>query len=343
MKGGMKLGLVGLAGSGKTTYLVLLNGMFADMSKILVKEPTDVREIERLILDFEISDVEFVGKFSVREILKYIQDYWMKGMPLDKTPSTGDLRRYRMWVKVPIFRKKNSYKKVLLDIPDPSGETLKLLSDIFRKIEKTDPREIFDPNRIRKYVLYELEGLGRSDPDAKWAKQVYDLIKPTDYDGFLIFIDPDRAKTFEAQSYLYPLLYILLGAQRKTITVSVIFSKSLAREVADTVILDDLKTKKYEEYVYDRAFEYFKRHYGLIYGLFKKLVCEEGKARFAGTFFYDAFIGADGDIPKPKFDRFGVPYLESFSPLLPLIHTIHVHYKLESPLPYKGLKDKLCR
>jgi len=338
---GMKLGMVGLRGVGKTSYIVLLSGLITDSTRIRALDPKGDPDFERVINRFEIVDVRVRGAYSIMEIMELIEGYWMKGKEIPGTLPTGELKRYHMKVRVPVYRKEDLYETVSFDMPDPAGESLESLYKILNEMDTSD--KLFDDRQLREEVLNRINTILQSEPSNYVYLQLRDLIKPTDYDGFLIFIEPNQ--NLKDQALLYALLKVLFSAQKKKFTISIIFSKSIAygRIRLSKENLERLTLDIFQEHLFKDAFTYLRNSYTLIYQLIRRLVCEGRRAKFAGAFFYDAFIDAKGNVPEPKWDkRLGVLFIRTLSPFLPLIHAVHVHMGRPSPLPYRDIRNMLC-
>ena len=63
------------------------------------------------------------------------------------------------------------------------------------------------------------------------------------------------------------------------------FSKSFARRVLDSAILNNLTLKRDERDVYLRLSNYFRNYCGLLYSLFRKIICEDRRVCLSGLSF----------------------------------------------------------
>ncbi|MEQ9716370.1 MAG: hypothetical protein ABGF52_12685, partial [Candidatus Asgardarchaeum sp.] len=289
----MKIGFVGLPRSGKTTYALLLAGLVADSSRFLIMEPNVPIDLE-ILRDFKIIEIDIMGRTSIFSILNYIKNFWFEGRGTERTlPDRPQLDRHHVTLRVPIYRKRKTID-IKLDIPDPSGEALRRLKDFLDQVEKDRERsheKIKNIKDLRNQFMQVLErAINSSDTGIRnRAGQILELIKPDDYDGIVVFIDPQE-DPFDVQPLLYATLKILLAGQKKRPVIIIIFSKIfackyLSKEInrdmffnklnLDTQLLEreissrlldeiNFQLDLYADFFYKNATRYFEKHYGWI-------------------------------------------------------------------------------
>ena len=168
----MKLALIGLSGSGKTTYLILLHGMIADRDRFIPIEPA-LPDIKKMLRRFRFLEMAAEGVYSASFLLNQINKTWMVGKGTMKTITHGQLKRYLMRISVPIYRNEKAPPiNVVMDILDPTGDALTLLERVF---ERVDSELGLDPRRTREAVINELEKRVKTEKNkemSSWAKEL---------------------------------------------------------------------------------------------------------------------------------------------------------------------------
>lgn len=341
---------MGRSGSGKTTYIILLLGYLISKAKIKHRELKNIGHINDIYRKIRLSRVALAGD-STRKIAAIIQDRWMRG---EYTPKTVNISNYSLQMKMPIYSNKNLKKFYTIDLyfPDPTGEALEYIQKLLEGIEVEDPLRF---ERVKRTVINKLDEERRKGNH--WADIAYYVLTQQDYDGILLFIDPDTSNLYDNIILSTNLLILVLTGQRRKTAVEIMFSKSLYRGAFRKAYLEEISNdlKKYKEYAFDNALQKLSDEYDYLHSIIQSLLCDEKKIRFAGAFFYDAFIHSkkvekigEGDekreeiAPIPVESESGEKYIESFNFLLPLYHLIHVINDARSPILYQDIYQKVC-
>lgn len=339
----MKICLLGGSGSGKTTYIMLLYGYF--ISKGLIKWV----ELENLPRGYDVVKMlENVKPYQLpigglaSKIMKTIKETWLSGRG---APKSIGVTECALEMNVPVYSKPGRFNKVRLYFPDPAGDAFEYLPEILEGIDIDDPLNV---REIRAKLINILREKKRTDPQL--AEPALKVLTQKDYDGILLFVDPNLdPKVILDNTFLSAvILQLLLVEQRKKPAVEIIFPKSIYRKLISKrdIEIATYDFESFKEIVYTKAIDTLKEKYTYLFRIIQRFFCYEKRIRFAGAFCYDAFVSSKLIEKKDRGEEIAPDLkdgsIKSFNFLLPLCHLVHVINNANSPINYQGLITSIC-
>ncbi len=310
-----RIGLIGLSGVGKTTYIAIIIGHLLNPLRVRVIEPIRPELLESIDFSFESGTEAFWA-----EGIASIVDMMLEGTPVVASEISKGLKELRVTIKV------DSPEGTLtseISFGDFSGEVFTTIVDpVLQSMIEESP-----PPSFKNAFLSTLErmfGPTPADPAIAKGLEIVRKFVSGMYDGIIMLLDPVNVKNVSQVRLFYLLKAVGESVSGRRIPVIVLFTKSLTYGIVniprDIEKRDHVQIRNIYMGLLDIAKTRFRGLCNLLYG---KLV-RGGEYDLISVHFYDAYLHAKDSAPAVMYDpQQKVKYIVSFAPYAPLLSLIY--------------------